>query len=69
MTEKPDPAVLASMRHRLRVGSTLVTVALLAAVLAVAIGWVSISAAAAPIAGLAVGAGIGWWQYAQSRSA
>lgn len=69
MAEEPDPAVLASMRRRLRVGSALVTIALLAAVLAVAVGWVSISTAAAPIAGLAVGAALGWWQYTHIRSA
>ncbi|MEU0470312.1 hypothetical protein ABZ215_40475 [Amycolatopsis sp. NPDC006131] len=68
MAEEPDPAVLASMRRRLRVGSALVTVALLTAVLAVAVGWVSISTAAAPIAGLTVGAALGWWQYAHIRA-
>ncbi|WP_435069905.1 hypothetical protein [Amycolatopsis thermoflava] len=69
MAEEPDPAVLASMRRRLRFGSTLVTVALFTAALALAAGWVSLSTAAAPMAGLAVGATLGWWQYAHIRSA
>ncbi len=69
VAEEPDPAVLASMRRRLRFGSTLVTVALFTAALALAAGWVSLSTAAAPMAGLAVGATLGWWQYAHIRSA